>query len=123
MQGPGGGDGGVELAIPAGRALPSRGGSCFSDPAAIGGDLVNHGCRSPPNADMRPPTACLQVPAKVSVGRYGVGVEEVMLTGSRGSPGQSVEEVMDVVMDVVNVVDVADARAKRRGVGAEGGGD
>ena len=68
----------------------------------------------PPNADMRPPTACLQVPAKVSVGRYGVGVEEGMLAGSRGSPGQSVEGVMDVVMDVVNVVDVADARAKRR---------
>ena len=67
-----GGDSEAELIIPAGWTTPSRGAGRYYRVANCG-DQVNRERLSPPNADIRPPTACLRVPGKVSVGGHGVG--------------------------------------------------
>ena len=86
-----GGDSEAELIIPAGWTTPSRGANRY-DPVATCGDLVNRERPSPPNADIRPPTACLQVPAKVFVGGHGVGEGdgegEGVLKGRGGGRGR-----------------------------------
>ena len=87
----------VGLITPAGWTAPSRGAGRY-DPVANCGDLVNRERLSPPNADIRPPTACLQVPVKVAVGGQGEG------EGAKGGVLEGRKELLGGEMgDLVHV--------------------
>ena len=106
-----GGDSEAELIIPAGWTTPSRGANRY-DRVANCGDLINRERPSPPNADIRPPTGCLQVPAKVFVGGHGEGEGEGEGEGCWKVGGAAGAE--EVARGAVEVVDVVDVRAGRR---------